>query len=236
MRGAPSSVPIHFRHIAWLLLGGIVAGLLMGLFFGAPIYGITHSKFILGSIFGITLYGSLILGYHRLSREYEWVGLRARFAPVATKTLILSSLGGVGLVLFIAMAAWLLHWYGIKIADVPSAIQLENWTQLPLALILVAVLAPSCEELIFRGLLLDWLRSKMNVWLAALILSVLFSLLHANPFSLGAIGWLAFTERFLLGLGASAWVIKYHSLRPSFVMHATLNAIAILASVLNHGP
>jgi len=53
------------------------------------------------------------------------------------------------------------------------------------------------EELLFRGLLLDWLKQKMNVWMAAAILSVIFSLLHANPFSLGAVGWFAFSARFL---------------------------------------
>jgi membrane protease YdiL (CAAX protease family) len=62
----------------------------------------------------------------------------------------------------------------------------------------------------------------MNVWLAAVILSVIFSLLHANPFSLGAVGWLAFCARFLLGFAASAVAIKYHSLRPAFVMHANV--------------
>jgi membrane protease YdiL (CAAX protease family) len=73
----------------------------------------------------------------------------------------------------------------------------------------------------------------MNVWLAAVILSVIFLLLHANPFSLGAVGWLAFTHRFLAGMAASALAIKYHSLRPAFVLHATLNALACFAIVFD---
>jgi Type II CAAX prenyl endopeptidase Rce1-like len=65
----------------------------------------------------------------------------------------------------------------------------------------------------------------IKVWIAVVILSVFFSLLHDNHIASGAIGWHAFTDRFLMGLGASALTIKYHSLRPAVVMHATFNAI-----------
>jgi membrane protease YdiL (CAAX protease family) len=73
----------------------------------------------------------------------------------------------------------------------------------------------------------------MNVWAAAIILSVIFSLLHANPFSMGAIGWLAFFHRLLLGLTASVLTIQYRSLRPSLVMHGTMNAIACITSMFS---
>ena len=78
-----------------------------------------------------------------------------------------------------------------------------------------------------------WLKAKINVRVAALILSVIFALLHDNGFANGAVGWLAFSERFLLGLAASAFAVKYRSLLPSLVMHGTLNAIVCIASVLN---
>jgi membrane protease YdiL (CAAX protease family) len=74
----------------------------------------------------------------------------------------------------------------------------------------------------------------MNVWIAAVTLSVIFSLLHNNPFSSGAIGWFAFADRFLAGLGASGLAIKYRSLLPAFVMHATFNAVAGFASVFDN--
>jgi membrane protease YdiL (CAAX protease family) len=226
--------PIRFRHIALLLLGSMVAGSLVGLLAGIPAYRFTHSKFVMAMVFGTSLYGSFIIGYHWLSQEQEWDSLRARFSPVAKKTLILSALGAVALIVFIATVGWILRWAGIKLKDVPSAIELETWTQLPFALLLIAVVGPLAEELLFRGLLLDWLRQKMNVWRAAVILSLVFALLHDNGFASGAVGWLAFSDRFLLGLAASALAIKYHSLRPSFAMHATLNGIACIAGVLGN--
>jgi membrane protease YdiL (CAAX protease family) len=175
----------------------------------------------------------LIVGYHWSSQERDWTGLRARFSPVGRKPLALSALAAVAVIAFISMVHWILHRAGVKLADVPLPVVLQNWMQLPLALALIVVLAPLAEELVFRGLLLDWLKQKMNVWAAAVILSAIFSLLHVNHFSLGAIGWLAFTDRLLLGLGASIFTIKYRSLRPAVVMHATFNAIGVFANVLD---
>jgi membrane protease YdiL (CAAX protease family) len=226
--------PIRFRHIAQLLLGSIVAGSFVGLLAGILAYVFTRSKFVTATVFGTSLYGSFIIGYHWLSQEQEWASLRTRFSPVGKKTLILSSLGAVALIVFILTVGWILDWAGFKLRDVPSPLKLDTWTQLPLAFLFIVVAVPIAEELLFRGMLLDWLRQKMNVWWAAVILSVIFALLHDNGFANGAVGWLAFTDRFLLGLAASALTIKYHSLRPSFAMHATLNGIACIASVLNH--
>jgi uncharacterized protein len=109
----------------------------------------------------------------------------------------------------------------------------QNWSEVPLAVFVVVFVGPIAEELIFRGLLLDWLKQKINAWTAAVMLSLAFSLLHNNPFSMGAIGWLAFTHRFLLGFTASALAMKYRSLRPSLVMHGTMNAIACIATILS---
>jgi membrane protease YdiL (CAAX protease family) len=199
-----------------------------------PIRGIAHSKFLLSAIFGICLYGSWIFGYHWLSQEVQWIDLRARFAPVGKKALLISALGGLGIVSLIAASAALLQWLGIKMDHIPTPDVLpRNWRELPLALFVIVIVGPIAEELLFRGLLLDWLKQKMNVWASAVILSVIFSLLHANPFSLGAVGWLAFGARFLLGLAASALAIKYRSLRPAFVLHATWNTIGCIVSVLD---
>jgi uncharacterized protein len=225
--------PIQFRHIALLLLGCIFIGGFIGFVAGVLAYGFTHSMFVAGMVGGIALYAALIVGYHWTSQERGWAGLGTRFASVGAKPLIVGASTAVAVLAYMVVLALLLKWGGVKFADVPSPIELDSWTQLPLALVFIAAFAPFAEELLFRGLLLDWLKQKMNVWLAAVILSVIFSLLHANPFSLGAVGWLAFADRFLLGMGASALTIRYHSLRPAFAMHATWNTIAAFASVLS---
>ena len=221
---------IRFRHVALLLLGSVVAGGFVGILLGILAYGFTQSNFVGAFVFGMSLYGSFLLGYHWVAQERDWTSLRVRFAPVGAKPLVLGALLALALIGLVSAVYQGLLWAGIKVADVPSPLELESLKQIPLALLLIVVAAPIAEELLFRGLLLDWLRQRMNVWLAASILSVVFSLIHNNPFSSGAIGWLAFTHRFLVGLAASALAIKYRSLRPSLVLHATLNAAACLVA------
>jgi membrane protease YdiL (CAAX protease family) len=219
--------PMPFRHIGLFLLASGFMGCFIGLLIGLPVYGLTHSKFVAGSVATILLYATFIVGYHRTGEMRGWPGLRALFSPVGRKPLLLSALTAIATIAFIYMVRWILLWTGVKFAEVPSPVSLDSWTQLPLAFLELVLVAPLTEELLFRGVLLDWLKQKINVWMAAAILSAIFSLLHANPFSLGAIIWFAFSARFRQGLTASAFAIKYRSLRPAFVLHATWNAIGV---------
>jgi membrane protease YdiL (CAAX protease family) len=196
---------------------------------------VTLSDFTTFAVLGFSFYGSLVVGYHWISQAQEWIGLRARFSPVSRKVLVFSAIAAIALVGLIVFAGAVLKWAGVPVRDMPPQVPQVSRAETPIALVLICILAPVAEELLFRGLFLDWLRQKMNVWIAAVALSVLFSLLHRPAFASGAIGWLTFTEAFLLGLAASALAIKYHSLRPSFVMHATLNVIGYIASVANYG-
>src|SRR5229473_6572577 len=70
--------------------------------------------------------------------------------------------------------------------DIPAQAGLpSNLRQLPLAIAGVVVLGPFSEELIFHGLLLDWLKQRMAVWPAALIVSLLFAFIHNISFKNG---------------------------------------------------
>jgi hypothetical protein len=176
----------------------------------------------------------LLLGYQWLAVKRGWQKLQARFSRTPPKVLLVAAACGVGMTVLASAAESLLRWFGIDVAPPPTlAILPRNVGQLIFALVLIAIVAPLAEELFFRGLLLDWLKGKINVWAAALILSVLFALLHNNGFKLGAVGVLAFGVRMTLGLASSVFAIRYRTLRPSFVLHATVNGIGCVLSVLN---
>jgi membrane protease YdiL (CAAX protease family) len=226
--------PVRLRDIALLLVGGLILGAVLGAIAIAVARFFTHSKFVSGIIFGTAVYGSWLLGYEWLAKNRGWDRLAARFSRTRLKVLLAAAASGLGLTVLVSAVAILLRGIGIEVVQLPSPeILPRNASQLAAALVLIALIGPLAEELIFRGLLLDWLKKKINVWAAALILSVLFSLLHSNGFKLGAIGALAFGVRMALGLVSSVFVIRSSSLRASFVMHATFNGIACLVSVIN---
>lgn len=227
---------IRLRDIALLVIGGLIGGTVLGVVPLAVAQSFTDSKFVAGMLGGTVLYGSWLIGYQWLAKARGWDSLQRRFSRTRPKVLLAAAASGIGLVVLLSAVGSLLRWFGIDVVPLPSLdILPHKLSQLVFALILIAFMVPLAEELIFRGLLLDWLKQKINVWAAALILSVIFALLHENDFKLGAIGAMAFGVRMALGLASSVFATRYRSLRASFVMHAALNGFACVASVLSQG-
>jgi membrane protease YdiL (CAAX protease family) len=89
-----------------------------------------------------------------------------------------------------------------------------------LAMVLaVGVFIPAMEEIVFRGLLHDWLSRKMPLLAAMILGSVLFGLLHGLDYALP----LSF-----LGM-ACLWLrLRFKSLIPPMIVHGLNNTVAIL--------
>ena len=91
------------------------------------------------------------------------------------------------------------------------------------AVIYTVILAPICEELIFRGLMLSALSRILPKWASVLAVAVIFGLIHSFP-----IGFIyAFSLGLLLG-----WLYFYTgSLVPCIIAHALFNASNYLSFI-----
>jgi membrane protease YdiL (CAAX protease family) len=87
-------------------------------------------------------------------------------------------------------------------------------------LIAIGLLAPVAEEFIFRGIMQDRLSSKFNKYVAIVISSVLFGLIHGNmsQFIAATIG----------GLGMGYFYMLTGSLMLTIITHIVNNVIAVL--------
>ena len=89
-------------------------------------------------------------------------------------------------------------------------------------MLVFCVVAPICEEFLFRGFIFGALRNWRGPWIAAAITGVLFGALHAasapaaDLVPLAALGMLLCAVRQLTG-----------SLYPAIALHALNNAIAL---------
>ena len=97
-----------------------------------------------------------------------------------------------------------------------------------LALLAVCV-APFVEELVFRGVLLSGLASRMPISWAIVASALIFGGVHLPDFDFA---WYPVPALFLLGVALACLRVQSGSLWPSIVMHATNNFIAVLASIL----
>jgi membrane protease YdiL (CAAX protease family) len=85
------------------------------------------------------------------------------------------------------------------------------------------VAAPISEELLFRGLLLDYAR-RWSVWLAAITTSLAWALLHSQ-YDIGAIAAV-----FVMGMALAGARIASGSIGPAMFLHAWWNAVVLVAA------
>lgn len=86
----------------------------------------------------------------------------------------------------------------------------------------VCLLAPACEELLFRGALYGWLAWRLPAWAAVLVTAAVFAGAHLLP--------TLFPILFIFGLAATLVRARTDSTLNSFAMHATQNTFAVLAT------
>lgn len=213
-----------FTLFLWVLAAEI-ATLLVAALLNAS----SFTKLMLDSAVGSAVW---LLRYQLLAESRGWESLRVRFNWPRARPLLVGIGMAIVLMLLLNGAGALLEWLGVKIV-IPSEPELTgDLDHLPVLILVIVIIAPMAEELIFRGLLLDWLRQKLGPWAAAVISSVVFALLHNNHLLSGAVGWLELSDRFLMGMAASWLVLRYKSLTPAFVMHATNNCLVVISSAL----
>src|SRR3546814_20621174 len=82
-------------------------------------------------------------------------------------------------------------------------------------LLLVGVLVPFIEEIIFRGLLFGWLRKHLRFLLAAPVVALLFAVAHQV--------WMLVPVLFFMGLVLAAATERSGSLWPTIILHGTFN-------------
>lgn len=104
---------------------------------------------------------SWICGYQLLAYGRDWVSLKARFSAVRTRILLACGGGAVASILVLLAVGKFLTWRGIELPPLPAPdVFLGGPGWLPATFLFVVIIAPAAEELMLRGLLLDWLRQK----------------------------------------------------------------------------
>ena len=99
--------------------------------------------------------------------------------------------------------------------------------ELILSLLLLSVLAPIVEELVFRGLILAGFMSRMNwVW-AVIAQGIVFGIAHVDPArGAGNVGLALILSSVGVVFGGAAYLLR--RIAPTMLAHAILNAIVLV--------
>ena len=104
--------------------------------------------------------------------------------------------------------------------NLSAGINFDTPGKLAFGIILVVIIAPCVEELIFRGFLLSGLRTKFNKYAAAALCAAAFSLMHMNPEQT--------VYQFFLGFVCALAAIESGNLLAPIIIHGLSNLIAVL--------
>ena len=189
---------------------------------------------------GVAIGGALISAYLVQLALVAWAARRSgsTLAPAVGLVRVVDGgryfLAAIGVALLARLAA---GWYAVILQALHVKLPGENvdvTRLLPsgavgtvLTFVLLVMIAPLAEEVVFRGVVLDSLRDRWGDGAAIVGSSVLFALVHANPFVVLPI--------FGLALGLGYLFVRSRSLWVSITCHSAFNALGFIALLLVKG-
>lgn len=167
----------------------------------------------------INLTIQIFLGYI-LVISYLWkhkeLGNKKRYHIPERRSIIATFIAAIGLII-------INDYSGQFLPDLPEKqkIIMQSIIQNPLGIIVVSVIGPIIEELIFRGSIFEALRQKKGKWATIFISALFFGIFHLN-FSQGLF---AFFTGLLLG-----WITwTTCSIIPALLIHILNNSAAMIS-------
>jgi uncharacterized protein len=223
MSVSPVGVGEALLLTAWLVVGQLLFGGLAVAFGVTDFSGDTVDRFVL-----VTIQASV------LATVLAWLAARGALSPVSAPRRGPRA-GDLGLGVVVGVVG-----FGVLVLAVGAVFQLLGDVEAPeqqalddaalggmealLAVVLAVLIAPVLEELVFRGALHGALRARVGVWLAALLSSAVFAVIHVEIVTSSP----AFlVQLFLLGL-VFVWLYeRTGNLAAPIVAHLVFNAISV---------
>ena len=183
---------------------------------------------VANTVVGLVIYGVILLLIWLVTvHKYHvrWSALGVRRPPGLYFALVIPILFGMYVAAAVVSALIIKLFYGGK-AENPQVKDLTggggfSWTRLILALITASIAAPIVEELLFRGVLYGWLRTRWSAVGGVILSAALFSSAHAIPLILASI--------FVVGLTLAIVYEKTKSTIATMTLHSLFNTIGVIA-------
>lgn len=182
---------------------------------------------IANTIVGIVIYGVILLLVWLVTvRKYHvgWSALGLRRVPGLFFALFIPILAGMYVAAGIASVIIVKLFYGGHAVN-PQEKDITgggnfSWLKLVLALITASIAAPIIEELLFRGVLYGWLRTRWSAVGGVILSAAIFSGAHAIPLILASI--------FIVGMTLAIVYEKTKSTLATMMLHSAFNTIGVV--------
>jgi len=220
----------------WVLAGFILAQVIGGLVMlgrrsvGVSFAGVNEST--LQAVFSAVIYVLslvIVIGIPWWVKKYRTTRQEIGLHTSMTWTdILLTPLAFVAYILLsyvLTSIASNFPFYDIEQVQNTGFTQLTQGYEFLLAFLTLVVIAPIAEEILFRGYLLGKLRKHVPVWLAILVTSLLFGLVH--------FAWNVGVDVFALSIVLCLLRISTGRLWPAMLLHMAKNGLAFYLLFIN---
>ncbi|GAA0866468.1 type II CAAX endopeptidase family protein [Paraclostridium tenue] len=148
--------------------------------------------------------------------------------PINLKSIIYIIIFGIGISIILSNLIGILMMFSPSYIDVQNQIQNESNSLLNLSIIII--LAPVCEEILFRNVVFGYLRKNYNIVIAVLVQALIFGIIHGN--------FVQGIYTFTLGIGLALVYMYYDSLWACIILHIVFNLMGdlIIQMVIDINP
>jgi uncharacterized protein len=230
MAAEARQVPWRGRDVLFTFLIGLGMGVVLGVIVTIALQAADVSEVVGLSVGTAMIYGGLVVGiYLRIMRRYDLSFRDLGFAGVPFGTLALMVPVYIAMAIFIGLVMTAI---APLLGDPPTSREQlalpDGGLSVAVSIVVAidaAVIAPFVEELLFRGLLYGWLRSRWGVVPAVIVSSALFAVAHPYPPLMPAL--------FAMGAVLAYVYERYKSLYPAVLLHGIQNGLAVLVIALS---
>jgi uncharacterized protein len=233
-RRVPAGQPLVSWGIGdffWVYFGGILAGLVLGTIgFGLTHDPPAHPGAITDGFSFLGQFGGWVAGLILVSRRKGLGTLREDFGLTVHARDCWAIVVGVALEIGLTYLIWPIeHFVNHQSQDVVKDLDTARGVHLVLIALVAGLIAPVCEELLFRGLLLRALRRRVSPTAAVALSALAFALAH--PMLDPTWGTLAVVPAlFALGAVSGVAALRRGDLSVSIFLHIGFNLLTTLAA------
>lgn len=221
----------------WTVAGFAIAQLLVGVILvlltalGVPFASVNETVFTsIGNAVVYALAIGIVVGVPWLVRKKRTTLADIGLQRLPTwNELLMAPLGMVGYLILtsiiMALAMVALPFVDYTQAQQVGFSQLSSQLEFTLAFISLVVIAPFAEEVLFRGYLLGKLRQHVPTWIAILVTSIIFGVVHLQ--------WNVGLDVFALSIVLCLLRVQSGSLWPSILLHMLKNGVAFYFLFIN---
>ena len=217
---------LSFTFLWWLALFISSIGVFFALYFAGVSEGMAIS---LSGIVAYLILVPLTILFIYIDGNLKRTAELLRFgSPKRVVILILGIPLIVTIIDYILVMIYATFWIGIFGEPSINTDVGTNWDsstlEIAILFLSIAVVTPIAEELMFRGYILDAINRKHSDWTSIIWSSLLFGLVHLNPFVMG--------QAFMGGM-VYGWIrVRTGSILPTIACHMMWNTLALSLTYL----